>query len=266
MKISIIMLTFNAPRYVEHSIRTVKRYTVGINYELLVCDNGSDLPTKNRLELLKKQGLIDRLVYLDRNYYFVGGNNRAVEYADNESDYILLLNSDIEIRNPWWLAKMLEAHQRGITACHVCDENDCRPDGWCLLVDKDIYLSHKLDEERFIWYYSIADFGSRVMRSGYHVQTIRNYNDFIKHFGGASEVKKGVRAVGAEYKAEVSTWYPHKCEVIDHLNLEEKSTYDGFFRIYDFFSKWKRKVKKSISRNMRKYRDFKSRKFSAFMI
>lgn len=49
---------------------------------------------------------------------------------------------------------MVEVHQRGITACQVCSDIDYRSDGWCLLVDKDIYLAHDLDEENFTWYCS----------------------------------------------------------------------------------------------------------------
>lgn len=43
--ISIVMLTFNAPIYVSHTIKTLAK-TEGVDYELVVLDNASDEPTK----------------------------------------------------------------------------------------------------------------------------------------------------------------------------------------------------------------------------
>ena len=138
---------------------------------------------------------------------------------------------------------MVSIHKRGITACQVCDEKDFRPDGWCLLVDKDIYLEFLLDESKFTWFYSIADFGSRVMKAGYNVQTIRNYKNFIKHFGGASEIKHDVAETGCEYASNVDTWYPHKCEVIDRLDLKSGHRYRNYFyEVYNILAKAKKRV------------------------
>lgn len=182
----------------------------------------------------------------DKNYFFVGGNNRAVKYVAEESDYIVLLNSDIEIRNSQWLKKIVEIHQRGITACQICSEADNRPDGWCLLVDRDIYLNHKLDEKRFTWYYSIADFGSRVMCSGYSVQTIKNYDNFIRHFGGMSEAPEDLTSFNSDCISEVDKWYPKPCIVIDHLDMEDKFCLkpDLLFNVYNFSHKVYRRIKK----------------------
>lgn len=248
MKISIIMLTYNAPKYVEHSIKTVRAGTEGVDYELVVYDNHSSVQTVNLLNKLKGQGYIDKLILSDENYYFVGGNNRAVRCSADDSDYILLLNSDVEIRNSQWLKKIVDSHERGITACQVCSKTDNRPDGWCLLVDRDIYLDHNLDEDKFTWYYSIADFGSRVMRSGYSVQTIRKYDNFIKHFGGMSEAPKTLTGLNASYATEVDKWYPHPCVVIDQLDMESKFDLraDLLFCFYNFNHKVYRKIRKII--------------------
>ena len=247
MKISIIMLTYNAPKYVAHSIRTIKIGTGGVDYELVVYDNHSSQQTVDLLKQFKRQGYIDKLILSDKNYYFVGGNNRAVMCSAEDSNYILLINSDIEIRNSQWLKKIVDIHQRGITGCQICSKVDNRPDGWCLLVDRDIYLNHKLDEDRFTWYYSIADFGSRVMRSGYNVQTIRTYNNFIKHFGGMSEVpQRMVDSNIISCAADVDSWYPHPCVVIEQLDIDRKFDLkpELSFNLYNFIHKAHRKTKK----------------------
>lgn len=62
MKVSIVMLTYNAHRYVKHSICSLKRNTEGITYELVVCDNSSsEKKTKDTLRKLYSKGYIDNL-------------------------------------------------------------------------------------------------------------------------------------------------------------------------------------------------------------
>lgn len=246
MKVSIIMLTYNAPVYVRHSIKSVKNNTIGVDYELIVYDNASSNKTKRVLNTLYRDGWIDRLFFSDKNYYFVGGNNRAVMKSSEDAEFILLLNSDIEIRNKKWLSSLLEVHKRGITACQVCDEYDLRPDGWCLLVDKDIYNNLKLDEKRFTWYFSIADFASRVMNAGYSVQSIRNYKHAICHFGGASEISTSVAVSSLKSGENVSDWFPHRCNVIDVLNVPQTENVKSYFEIINIFLKIQKRIKRIL--------------------
>src|SRR5271163_317880 len=69
-KVSILMLTHNAPRYVERSIRTLVRHTRNVDYELVVVDNASEAPTKSVLNHLHKEGLIQHLTLLEYNSFF----------------------------------------------------------------------------------------------------------------------------------------------------------------------------------------------------
>ena len=256
-KVSILMLTYNAPAFVKHSIKTLKEFTDvnvdpsenGYSYELIVYDNCSEQKTKDVLKHLDRKGMIDSLVFSDQNYYFVAGNNKAFEYAAPESDYILLLNSDIEIRNSQWLSGMLKAHKRGITACQVCSETDYRPDGWCLLGDKDLYEQFRLDEERFTWFGSIADFASRVMKAGYSVQTIRNYGEFIRHFGGSSEIRSDIAKASQQDSAGIDSWFPHKCEVVESIDLSNGKAYkSSSFECINVFYKVKKRMKRMMSK------------------
>lgn len=250
VKVSIIMLTYNAPVYVKHSIKTLKNLTYldnrgGYSYELVVYDNASNEKTKNVLKKLDKDGFIDKLIFSETNYYFVGGNNRAVKYVSKDSDFILLLNSDIEIRNSQWLSGMLKVHKRGITACQVCSKVDFRPDGWCLLVDKDIYGQLRLDEDRFKWFGSIADFGSRVMKKGYSVQSIQDYSMFIRHFGGCSEISAEIASTSKQDSAGIDSWYPHKCDVVESLDLSDGKSYKSLlFECVNVFYKIRKRIRR----------------------
>lgn len=183
-KVSILMLTHNAPRYVELSIRTLVRYTHNVDYELVVVDNASEEPTKNGLKRLHKDGLIQHLTLLEYNSFFAEGNNIAARQAAEDSTHLLLLNSDVEIKDPNWLSNLLAVHRQGITAYGVV-EDPLRVDGYCLLVDAALYRKHTLDENhQFFW--ANTKFQAALLAEGYSVQGYAEHERYLHHFGGKS--------------------------------------------------------------------------------
>jgi glycosyltransferase involved in cell wall biosynthesis len=183
-KVSILMLTHNAPRYVELSIRTLARYTLNVNYELVVVDNASEQPTKNLLQRLHEERLIHNLTFLSYNSFFAEGNNIAARKAADDSTHLLLLNSDVEIKDPNWLSHLLAAHRLGITAYGVID-NPVRVDGYCLLVDAVLFRANPYDEShQFFW--ANTKFQATVLAQGYSVQGYADHERYVHHFGGKS--------------------------------------------------------------------------------
>ncbi len=75
--------------------------------EIIVADNGS---TDNSLEVLAKEFPGVQTIVLDKNYGFAEGYNRAI--AQVESEYVVLLNSDVEVTEGWLtpLLAYLDAH------------------------------------------------------------------------------------------------------------------------------------------------------------
>ena len=75
--------------------------------EIIVADNGS---TDNSLEVLAKEFPKVKTIVLDKNYGFAEGYNRAI--AQVESEYVVLLNSDVEVTEGWLtpLLAYLDAH------------------------------------------------------------------------------------------------------------------------------------------------------------
>lgn len=135
---------------------------------------------------MKQKGYIDKLIFEKENTLFAKGNNTASSLCNTNSDYILLLNSDVEIRDKDWLRILLENHKRGATAYGVCDGNPhTRADGYCFLIDKDLYMKYKLDEQ-FEWWWSVTKLQAQLLRDGYDVCAIRNHDNLIYHYGGAS--------------------------------------------------------------------------------
>ena len=70
--------------------------------EVIVADNGS---TDESPAVLKKEFPSVRTIVLDKNYGFAEGYNRAIEQV--ESEYVVLLNSDVEV-TAHWLAPLLD--------------------------------------------------------------------------------------------------------------------------------------------------------------
>jgi hypothetical protein len=183
-KVSILMLTHNAPRYVELSIRTVARHTRNVNYELVVVDNASEQPSKNLLRGLHKERLIHNLTFLSYNSFFAEGNNIAARQAAEDSTHFLLLNSDVEIKDPNWLSNLLAVHKPGITAYGVV-QNPLRVDGYCLLVDAARYRETLYDEaHQFYW--ANTKFQAALLAQGYSVQGYAEHERYLHHFGGKS--------------------------------------------------------------------------------
>jgi cellulose synthase/poly-beta-1,6-N-acetylglucosamine synthase-like glycosyltransferase len=215
-KVSILMLTHNAPRYVEISIRSLARQTQGVNYELVVVDNASHPPTRELLSRLQQEGLVHQLRLLDHNSFFAGGNNIASRVASSDSTHFLLLNSDVEIKDPAWLSHLLSIHKPGITAYGVV-EDPLRVDGYCLLVDAPLYRDHLLDEgHQFFW--AVTKFQGALLAKGYSVQGYAEHKKYLHHFGGKSG-KAYKAAKGLEVSAQQLAEYfqGHTIAVLDVL-------------------------------------------------
>ena len=184
--ITIVVLAHNAYEYVKLCIESLKK-TLDVEYNVVVVDNASDKDTKNFLHESMISKKIDVLCNLESNRLFSEGNNVGVRIAPEESNYILLLNSDVEILDPLWLKKLLDIHKEGITTYGACvgGKFPNRGDGYCFLIDRKLYEKYWLDES-FPWFWGITKLQSEVLSEGYSVQAIKKHENIIKHYGGSS--------------------------------------------------------------------------------
>ena len=95
-RLSVVILNWNGRRHLERYLPSVVAHTAG-DAEVVVADNGS---TDDSLQWLRLTYPDVRVIRLDRNYGFAGGYNRALKEVDSE--YVLLLNSDVEVTAGWW--------------------------------------------------------------------------------------------------------------------------------------------------------------------
>jgi GT2 family glycosyltransferase len=111
-QVAIVILNYNGRHYLEKFLPSVLGTTYA-NYTVIVADNAS---TDNSLAFLQTQGFLPHqsgavlahgsryYLQLPKNYGFAEGYNRAL--AQIESDYFMLLNSDVAV-SPDWLQPLV---------------------------------------------------------------------------------------------------------------------------------------------------------------
>ncbi len=94
-KVAVVILNWNGIKHLREFLPSVLASTWS-NLDVIVGDNGS---TDGSVEFLKREFPSVRIIQNDQNYGFTGGYNRVL--AQVESDYFILLNSDVEVHNGW---------------------------------------------------------------------------------------------------------------------------------------------------------------------
>ncbi len=103
-KVSIIIPSKDNDRVLERCLKTLVSQTVGVEYELIVVDNGScDEQCIKLRELQKRYGFL--YLYEKEDFNFSRMCNKGAAAATGE--YLLFLNDDIEIMEGSWLQRML---------------------------------------------------------------------------------------------------------------------------------------------------------------
>lgn len=115
-KVSIIIPTKDQADLLKTCIESVINKTVYDNYEIVVVDNNSEEDsTQNYFsELLKRKNI--RILKYTKPFNFSAINNYAVSQCP-DTDFVLLLNNDIEVINSGWLTEMLSVAQQKDVGC-----------------------------------------------------------------------------------------------------------------------------------------------------
>ena len=96
MKVSVVILNWNGCDMLRTFLPSVVRYSKGEGIEVCVADNGS---TDASVEMLRQDFPSVRVILLDQNHGFADGYNLALQQV--EADYVVLLNSDVEVTEHW---------------------------------------------------------------------------------------------------------------------------------------------------------------------
>lgn len=102
---SVIILNWNGAQMMRTYLPSVVAHTP--EAEVIVADNGS---TDDSLQVIANEFPTVRTIVLDKNYGFAEGYNCAISQIDSE--YVVLLNSDVETPEGWLtpLLDYLNAH------------------------------------------------------------------------------------------------------------------------------------------------------------
>src|SRR5689334_6101610 len=105
-KVAVVILNFNGEKLLPQFLPSVIQHSS--QAEIIVADNAS---TDQSVSILKKQFPSVRIIQLEKNFGFCGGYNRALK--QEEADYYVILNSDIEVTAGWLDApvKLLDGNQ-----------------------------------------------------------------------------------------------------------------------------------------------------------
>jgi GT2 family glycosyltransferase len=96
MRLSIVILNWNGSHHLRRFLPSVVKYSNYDWVEIVVADNHS---TDDSREVIANEFPDVKYIQLDRNYGFAQGYNRALK--QNDAEYILLLNSDVEVTQSW---------------------------------------------------------------------------------------------------------------------------------------------------------------------
>ncbi len=94
-RVAVVILNWNGIGYLRQFLPSVLASS-WTNLDIIVGDNGS---TDGSVEFLQANFPGVRVIQNDKNYGFTGGYNRVLEKI--EADYLVLLNSDVEVPEGW---------------------------------------------------------------------------------------------------------------------------------------------------------------------
>jgi GT2 family glycosyltransferase len=92
---AVVILNYNGKQHLENYLSNIIDNTSS-EAEIIIIDNAS---TDDSLEYLQTNFAQIRTIVLDKNYGFAGGYNEGLKHVTQE--YLVLLNSDIEVTQNW---------------------------------------------------------------------------------------------------------------------------------------------------------------------
>lgn len=106
-KVTVVILNWNGSEMLHRFLPSVIFGSAEEGVEVCVADNGS---TDDSVEMLQREFPSVSLILLHENLGFAEGYNRAL--AQVEAEYVVLLNSDVEVSEGWLrpLIAYMDAH------------------------------------------------------------------------------------------------------------------------------------------------------------
>ena len=194
----ILIVVHNQYDYIKNCIESIFDNTK--NFNIYIWNNNSDDKTGKYLEKISKKNKNIELINSSENIGFVISNNKLAEIS--KSPYIILLNSDTEVRKYWdevlvgYLEKNKEVgaigYQGGILNSdglgvgvnygydidYIC--------GWCLCFSRKIYEQFGLFDENIKFAYcEDSDFSLKLISNNKKIYACYS-KDLVFHYGNVT--------------------------------------------------------------------------------
>lgn len=114
--VSVVIITWNAQRYVKDCLDSVIKSLQGIVYEIIVIDNGSTDSTKDLLSSYKNKGTNINILFKDHNLGVAKARNVGLKQAQGK--YIWILDIDTVV-NQTVLSAMIDFMESN-RKCGLC--------------------------------------------------------------------------------------------------------------------------------------------------
>lgn len=113
IKTSVVILNWNGKHFLEKFLPSVVMHSSIPDVQIVVADNGS---TDDSIHFIENRYPEIKLLTFNRNFGFAEGYNKALQQI--ESEYYILLNSDVEVTDSWIqpIIELLDS-DRKIAAC-----------------------------------------------------------------------------------------------------------------------------------------------------
>ncbi len=113
IKVAIVLLNWNGKKYLEKFLPSIVKHSNKEGYKIFLVDNGSD---DDSLPWTTEHFSDIELIKFHKNYGFALGYAKALQQI--ESEYYILLNSDVEVSDNW-ISPIIEFmdREKSIAAC-----------------------------------------------------------------------------------------------------------------------------------------------------
>jgi GT2 family glycosyltransferase len=105
---SIVVLSYNRLRCLQTTIASFLETVGDPPHELIVVDNGSRDGSVEFLRGCQDRGIISKLLLLPQNLGISAGYNHGFAAADERSEYVMKLDSDIKLLSRGWLVEAMD--------------------------------------------------------------------------------------------------------------------------------------------------------------
>jgi len=105
--VTVVVLSYNRAEYTLKTLEAITTIDAGIDFELIVVDNGSDKVSVDLLKEWDKTGFIDKLILLPENLGTSPGFNKGFSYANEKTRFLTKLDNDITVTAKDWLLNIV---------------------------------------------------------------------------------------------------------------------------------------------------------------